>query len=549
MNEVLRPIKAPELIFGLVAPIGVDLDLVLESLSSALEVVGYSAHEFRLTGLMKDVPIGMAATDDISVESYKQRIAYANQVRKKLGNDALSGIAISAIRTFRAAHNAKLEITPRGRKRPPALKSAEEFALDAHAYVIRQLKRPEEVALLRRVYGRQFILVSAYAPEEQRCARIKERERQRSSTRTTDAELEHRARMLIEQDSNEANEPHGQNVRDAFPLGDVFIDASTRQTATATVTRFVKLLFGNNWLTPSRDEHAMYIAKSASLRSSDLSRQVGAAIFSTAGEAITLGCNEVPRATGGTYWEGDVGDARDFQLGGDANEAQKFEVLVDLVERLLDERLLASRFKRSADPRALARDLMDRPHIANAKLMDLIEFGRVIHAESSALSDASRRGLSVRGAALYCTTFPCHLCATNIVASGIMRVVYIEPYPKSYAEVLHKDAISLDGDEKRVVFEPFVGVSPFRYRDLFERKKRKSKAGKALEWNTADKRPVIEVYDASYTISEAKVVGHFKKKISVEFSERPRRAKRQLQKVARKNTARGATVAMKRKKK
>jgi cytidine deaminase len=235
-----------------------------------------------------------------------------------------------------------------------------------------------------------------------------------------------------------------------------------------------------------------------------------------------LGCNEVPKAGGGTYWEGDPGDARDFQLGNDANDAQKFEVLVDLVERLRDEKMLTARLNRRGDAREIARTMMDRPSVAKAKLMDLIEFGRIVHAEASALADASRKGLPVRDATLYCTTFPCHLCATNIVASGVRRVVYIEPYPKSYASVLHKDAISLDGSTGKVTFEPFVGVSPFRYRDLFERKKRKSKAGKALEWNTADRRPLIEVYEASYTIAEARVVGHFKKKISTEFSRKKR---------------------------
>ena len=73
--------------------------------------------------------------------------------------------------------------------------------------------------------------------------------------------------------------------------------------------------------------------------------------------------------------------------------------------------------------------------------------------------------------ALYCTTFPCHICAKHIVASGIGRVVYLEPYPKSYAAELHKDSIDVDPEEPthRVRFEAFIGVSPYRYRDLFEK--------------------------------------------------------------------------------
>jgi hypothetical protein len=64
------------------------------------------------------------------------------------------------------------------------------------------------------------------------------------------------------------------------------------------------------------------------------------------------------------------------------------------------------------------------------------------------------------------------------VAAGIVRVVYVEPYPKSLALHLHKDAIALAGNElqnetgapqkrDKVRFEPFVGVGPRRFLDLF----------------------------------------------------------------------------------
>jgi deoxycytidylate deaminase len=107
--------------------------------------------------------------------------------------------------------------------------------------------------------------------------------------------------------------------------------------------------------------------------------------------------------------------------------------------------------------------------------MDLLEFGRDIHAEMSAICDAARNGLSLGGSSLYTTTFPCHLCAKHIVASGIRRVVYLEPYPKSYAQELHEDSIEVEGnaDTKRVNFAPFIGISPYRYRDLFEKGRRK----------------------------------------------------------------------------
>ena len=141
--------------------------------------------------------------------------------------------------------------------------------------------------------------------------------------------------------------------------------------------------------------------------------------------------------------------------------------------------------------------------------MDLIEFGRIVHAEMSALSDAARKGIPVEGATLYCTTFPCHICAKLIVAAGIKKVVYLEPYPKSYASDLHDDAIAVDSDAPgaKVAFNAFLGISPFRYRDLFEKHKRKDSAGLAQRWSKGEQRPMINVLYPSYFRAEAYVVG------------------------------------------
>lgn len=65
---------------------------------------------------------------------------------------------------------------------------------------------------------------------------------------------------------------------------------------------------------------------------------------------------------------------------------------------------------------------------------------------------------------LYVTTYPCHNCARHIVAAGIKKVVYVEPYEKSLAMKLHDDSISDNADAKnKVCFLPFEGVSSRRY--------------------------------------------------------------------------------------
>jgi cytidine deaminase len=127
----------------------------------------------------------------------------------------------------------------------------------------------------------------------------------------------------------------------------------------------------------------------------------------------------------------------------------------------------------------------------------------------AAITDAAVRGVSTRGATLYCTTYPCHLCARLIIASGIKKVVFIEPYPKSKAALLYRDSISSETsvpDGKKVSFEAFVGVAPVIYDRLFQYSlRRKNSLGQALKWNSESSAPLVRRYQTSYISLEKKV--------------------------------------------
>lgn len=511
--------SAPELVFGLVAPVGVDLDLVADVLSQLLREMRYESKLFKLTSLMTEVPIELPLARTPYIESIKDRIKYANEIRNKLGDDALAAMAVSAIRTFREQEWENKTTSDSSSE----ICHPEEKPLPNYAYIVRQFKRPEEIALFRSVYGRQFITISVYSSQDIRLKRIQEQERLSRGGLISDTESHNMAFSLLTQDANEAQEEHGQNVRDAFPLGDVFIDARSREICESTLRRFIHLIFGDNHITPTHDEYGMYLAKSAALRSSDLSRQVGAAIFGATGEIITLGCNEVPKAGGGTYWCGDPADKRDFVSGFDPNERRKIEILVDFINRLKVGRHLSDSLLNLDDPYLICTNLLsdtNKNGLADSQIMDLLEFGRIIHAEMSAICDASRKGLAIEGSTLYTTTFPCHICAKHIVTAGIRRVVYLEPYPKSYASELHSDSIQVEmrGDSDKVVFEPFIGVSPFRYRELFEKGKRKYSGGLAKKWHKGEGQPIIDVYFPSYFESEAAVVHSISEELESIFS-------------------------------
>jgi len=119
----------------------------------------------------------------------------------------------------------------------------------------------------------------------------------------------------------------------------------------------------------------------------------------------------------------------------------------------------------------------------------------------AAVCDAARRGISIKGATLYCTTFPCHMCARHLIAAGLLKVVYIEPYPKSLAKELYQTSIRLDYEPASaapvVEFVPFTGIAPRRYLQLFETtKKRKDETGRAARWKASTAMPKVREFSA-----------------------------------------------------
>jgi cytidine deaminase len=102
MNDALPLAPAPELIFGLVGPIGVDLELVTGLLEDTLRDVGYDTTILRVTDLMREVPAEIEIYKQPHIKSFRSRIEYANKVCEILErSDALAILAISAIREVR----------------------------------------------------------------------------------------------------------------------------------------------------------------------------------------------------------------------------------------------------------------------------------------------------------------------------------------------------------------------------------------------------------------------------------------------------------------
>ena len=56
---------------------------------------------------------------------------------------------------------------------------------------------------------------------------------------------------------------------------------------------------------------------------------------------------------------------------------------------------------------------------------------RTVHAEQNAICQAAKLGIAIEGAKIYCTMFPCYVCAKMIVNVGIKEVIAEYDYQSS----------------------------------------------------------------------------------------------------------------------
>ena len=69
-----------------------------------------------------------------------------------------------------------------------------------------------------------------------------------------------------------------------------------------------------------------------------------------------------------------------------------------------------------------------------------LELCRAGHAEANAIDQCARRGTSCLGATLYVTTQPCVFCCIHIIQAGISKVIFKGEYPTGLGLELLKES-------------------------------------------------------------------------------------------------------------
>lgn len=367
-------------------------------------------------------------------------------------------------------------------------------ALDLSKYkgiIIDSIRNDGEVLTLRQFPN--FFLFSVHADKDTRKNRTLNDKKFKNAKEFEDADKRDQAER----------EPHGQHVKECNELADIIINNDTdfAKTARQSIRKYIEGIYNkyivlienniNGKLTPenlpSRNETLMTMAYAESRLSHCLKRKVGAIIASVTKSEIpeedydkslkeifniiSSGHNEVPLGTLPCAFDTTVNEEcnRDFLKEEHArtivhcpncgykinwkttctcgNVIDQFSFLCPRCKEPVEDEYECPKCKTQIFSKYLN---------TGGKLLDMC---RSLHAEEQALLNLAKYSGSSKQLILYTSTFPCNLCANKIVASGINKIVYAEPYPMKEAVKILK--------EGGVESEKFQGIKSSAYFRLY----------------------------------------------------------------------------------
>ncbi|HIF0226743.1 TPA: deaminase [Legionella anisa] len=467
--------SAFEIFIGVVAPLGTERKWFIDVLEEKFDARGY--HIERISITKEIIHFAKNNCHALSFE-YFVKMEACSELRKKYSNGFLMGVIIDKIRSLRKKENKKV------------------------VYIIEQIKNVTEYNILSHVYGLNYLQISLFSNEKSRDENLRVKFKNDCVnnlvnytfsphkinffkkhlnedinnlfqdikkdiyTKFEEQILPDVTHNLIKKDFNEIiasdSNSHGQQVSELFHLSHYFFNLDESKIDIAKeLNKFISLIVGDHEDYPTQDEFGMSLAFQVSVRSNfPNNRHIGAAILSPYGEVISVASIRAPCSSSNTT----LFDQYQVQDG-----YTKFKNQIKEWKKFLKE------FEKKKDIDSEEKSKLG--DISNF-LKDSLDFHPCTHAEIAAIIDAAKLGISVRKSTLYTTTFPCHLCAKEIINAGISKVIYLEAYPKSKNKELYPKLIDFDPSHASSLlpFSFYSGIGPKRFMYVYSVKNKNKKS-------------------------------------------------------------------------
>lgn len=438
------------IILGLTGSLGSGCSFIAEGIK---ENLGINAFHYKLSDFLRE----KLEQRGINKPTTTQLQDEGNKLRRERGLSVLAKLCLD-------------KIIKEGKEKP--------YSKDT-VIIIDGIRNDGEVRSFRAFPN--FYLISVHSEEQTRKARL-------VGKSAPDTRFE-KAREFEEADKRDQEEDieYGQQVKRCNYLADIIINNEDKLTSgTAKKAEFFSKIAQNYIDTmkavregsqvpdrpPSINETLMTMAYCISKRSSCEKRKVGAVIAHVTEykkiteikrpednikfQIISSGYNEVPLGTDPCKLSKYEMCYRDYKKKEHANKISHCPNCgTRMPKKILSDMKLLSGYICSSCKINISNTYLPGGGQYTGKLLDIC---RALHGEEMAIIGLAGISKPDEGElVLYTTTFPCNLCANKIVAAGIKRVWYAEPYTMEESKnILEK------GDVYMLKFEGVKSTAYFR---------------------------------------------------------------------------------------
>jgi len=266
-------------------------------------------------------------------------------------------------------------------------------------------------------------------------------------------------------------ELHKLDVRSCVLLSDIAIinDHEGQVSFFKKIIRYFALIRNPGCIPPNNNELYMHIAYSHSLKSTCISRKVGAVILGPNGYILGAGWNDAGdgQIGCGMRTKSDMLTIDCIPLTSNTEDLEEFRGLLETegseyicYKDIMSKIYTSKKVEKFQDECSMSCLSKIRSELGIKRL----EYCRALHAEENAILQTSKLGgMPIKSGTIYTTTYPCELCAKKLYQIGVRTIYYTEPYPESISE-----QVFLNDGTKYIERVAFEGVKSHSYYKLFK---------------------------------------------------------------------------------
>lgn len=321
--------------------------------------------------------------------------------------------------------------------------------------VIDAIRNPYEAFFLKRRYA-NFYLVSINTPNSKRLSSL-QGYRKLSVKEISDLDnKEYPGRI------SGVNKFIAQNVQACIEISDIHIHNSknseyNQNDLVSQLGWYLTLMMHPGLVMPTSVENCMQIAYTVKQSSGCISRQVGAVVTDEAYSVKCVGWNSTPQGQTPCL----LRSAEDLLGGVNEGDYSEYERNDNVFRKALSDKyfeLVKAGVSQKRNMSFCFKGIQNEIEGEKNQVHT-----RSLHAEENAfLQIAKHGGQKIQGGILFTTASPCELCAKKAYQLGVVKIIYIDPYPGIATDhILSVGAL-------RPVLELFRGAVGRAYYQLYQ---------------------------------------------------------------------------------